>query len=126
MIYATVALAAVAAAVAAQGGLPLASGNYSGLEKITRATTRHELKQPARTWKPGYGKVIEATPRAHGIQPGPCGMPIIAADPSVDPKFVIPTPGSETRETKIETVEPPPCGPFTVAPAKQPQASRKR
>ena len=47
------------------------------------------------------------------------GMPIIAADPSVDPKFVITIPESERREAKIRTAEPPKCEPVTLVPAKK-------
>ncbi len=126
MIYATIALAAVATAITAQGALSLPSGNYSGLEKITRAATRHELKQPVGREKARPGKVIEVAPHAHGVQPGPCGMPVIAADSSVDPKFVITTPESERREATIRTVEPPQCGPITLVPAKKPHPTPKR
>ena len=129
MIYAAVAFAAVAAAIAAQGPRPPSTETYRVLDKNrTRilaleeaARLQHKQDRPL-----VLGKVKEVTPASQGLQRGPCGMPIIAADASVDPKFVIPTPGSETRETKTETVEPPPCGPFTVAPTKQPQAIRKR
>lgn len=98
MIYAAVALAAITAAAAAQ-----------------------DAKPPAPSEKPVYGRVIEVTPSKPktGLQPGPCGMPIIPADPSVDPKFVITTPESERREAKIRTAEPPKCEPMTLVPAKK-------
>jgi hypothetical protein len=117
MTYAAAALAAFVTAIVTQAPPPLASGNYSGLDKITRPSAKHEVKQAAPPEKPVYGRVIEVGPSRHGLQPGPCGMPIIAADPSVDPKFVITTPESERREAKIRTAEPPKCGPLTMVPA---------
>lgn len=95
MIYAAVAFAAVAAAIAAQGPRPPSAGTYSVLDKNrTRifalegaARLQHKQDRPL-----VLGKVIEVTPASQGLQRGPCGMPIIAADASVDPTFVIPTP----------------------------------
>jgi hypothetical protein len=118
MIYAAVTIAATVAALAAQGQTP--SGNYSGLDKIGRraavqdaARQRHE---DLRT-----GTAIEVTRHdSHGVKRGPCGMPIIAADASIDPKIIVPLPESRQQQATIKQVEPPPCGPFTLVPAKKP------
>ena len=126
MIYSTVAFAAVAVAIAAQAPPPLASGNYSGLDRITRPSAKHDLKQAPPPEKPVYGRVIEVGPSTHGLQPGPCGMPIIAADPSVDPHFVITIPETERRDAKIRTAEPPKCEPMAFVPVKKPQESPQK
>jgi hypothetical protein len=119
MTYAAAALAAFVTAIITQAPPPLASGNYSGLDKMTRPSATHELKQAVPPEKRAYGRIVEVTPSAQGLQPGPCGMPIIAADPSVDPRFVITIPESERREAKIRTAEPPKCEPVTLVPAKK-------
>jgi hypothetical protein len=119
MTYAAAALAAFVTAIITQAPPPLASGNYSGLDKITRSSTKHELKQAPAPEKHVHGRVIEVSPSRHGLQPGPCGMPIIAADPSVDPQFVITIPETERREARIRTAEPPKCEPVTLVPAKK-------
>ena len=118
MIYAAIAIAAAVAAVAAHG--QTASGNYSGLDKIGR---RAAVQDAAKLRSEGLrtGKVIQVTrDHSHGLQRGPCGMPVIAADASIDPKILVPIPDSRQAEATIQQVEPPPCGPFTVAPAHKP------
>jgi hypothetical protein len=118
MTYAAVAIAAAVAALAAQG--QTASGNYSGLDRIGRpaahqsVVTLPEAAVRAR-------KVTEVIrDDSHGVKRGPCGMPIIAADASIDPKIVVPIPGSREADAVIRQVEPPSCGPFTLAPAHKP------
>ena len=115
MIYAAVAIAAAVAALAAQGQTP--SGNYSGLDKIGRRAAHQSVVTPPdaalRT-----GKVIQDD--SHGLKRGPCGMPIVAADASIDPMILVPLPESRQQQATIKQAEPPPCGPFTVVPAKKP------
>ena len=123
MIYATVAIAAAVAVLASQGRT--ASENYSGLDKIGQPAAHQRvvvLPQVAVR----AGKVTEVTrDDSHGVKRGPCGMPIIAADASIDPKIVVPIPDSRPAEPVIRQAEPPPCGPFTLAPAHKPQHIRR-
>ncbi|HVL68337.1 MAG TPA: hypothetical protein VM364_13825 [Vicinamibacterales bacterium] len=55
------------------------------------------------------GKVIEH--QSPGLERGPCGMPIIAADASGDPKIIVPIPEETKKASKIRVFSPPPpCG----------------
>lgn len=125
MFYATIALAAAATVLAAQEGGQTASGNYSGLHKILRPTTVHDTQGARQEEGPRvYGRAIEVPRSTHGVRPGPCGMPIIAADASLDPKIIVPIPGSRNAEARIRTAEPVPCGPFATVPARTPEGAR--
>jgi hypothetical protein len=119
MIHVTVALA-VAAAIVTQGAASLRSGHYSGLHKIIKPTAPHELKQVRPPGASAGARRAELAVRQQGLQPGPCGMPIIAADASIDPKIIVPLPESRQSEAVIRQAEPPPCGPFTLVPAHRP------
>jgi hypothetical protein len=119
MIYVTVAIAAAVTVLAAQGRGQTASGNYSGLDKIARPAA-HQSVVTLSDVAVRAGTVTEVIrDDSHGVKRGPCGMPIIAADASIDPTIVVPIPGSREADAAIRQVEPP-CGPFTLAPAHKP------
>jgi hypothetical protein len=56
----------------------------------------------------GDARVIDMSPR---VERGPCGMPIVAARPEMDPKMIVTPPPQARHVSKIRVFEPPPpCG----------------
>ena len=104
----TVGIAVAVALLAGQAPRVAASDNYNGLSQITKATAPHELKKAFQPDAPRVaGRVIE---KQTGLERGPCGMPVIAADASVDPRIIIPIPDDARQNAKIRIAEPAPCG----------------
>jgi hypothetical protein len=50
-----------------------------------------------------------ARPQRHQPQRGPCNMPIVPANPDVDPRMIVPIP-ADGAQAKIRVVEPTICG----------------
>jgi hypothetical protein len=50
-----------------------------------------------------------AAPQRHQLQRGPCNMPIVPANPDVDPGMLVPIP-AEGVGAKIRVIEPTVCG----------------
>lgn len=125
MINATSAVVIAVAVLAAQGSSVGPTGNYDGLSKLTRPTARHELKPARQAVPPKAHEVVRR--QTDGVERGPCGMPVIAADASVDPRIIVAIPAREEVEVKPQADEATRCGPFTSVPARKvPAPSTKR
>jgi hypothetical protein len=108
MFYPSLGLAVSVAVLAGQAARTPASDNYNGLRQVLNAPAPREavtVHQPAS--RTTAGRVVEMNPR---VERGPCGMPIIVADASVDPKMIIPIPDDAKQIAKIRVAEPAPCG----------------
>ena len=107
MFYPSLGVAVAVAVFAGQAARPPATDNYSGLRKVLTAPARDAkaVHQPAS--EATTARVVEVN---RGMERGPCGMPVIVADASVDPKILVPIPDDVKVSAKIRVAEPAPCG----------------
>ena len=57
----------------------------------------------------GLPSQAAALPRRHHPERGPCNMPIVPANPDVDPRMIVPIPKGRA-DAKIRVIEPGVCG----------------
>lgn len=81
----------------AQSGWQRKSNPYSGLFQPFTPVKPNERTQATPPSTPAKPRVV-------------CGMTVIPADPSIDPKFTIPPPDRSTKFT-MRLIEPPICKP---------------
>ena len=108
MFYPSLGLAVSVAVLAGQAARTPATDNYYGQHQVLNAPAPREaltVHQPAS--RATTGRVVEVR---RGIERGPCGMPIIVADASVDSKMIIPIPDDAKQIARMRVAEPAPCG----------------
>ena len=107
MFYPSLGLAVAVAVLAGQSTPTPATDNYNGLRKVLKASPREAKTQHQPASDGTAARIVEMN---RGIERGPCGMPIIVADASVDPKIIVPIPDDARQNAKIRIAEPAPCG----------------
>jgi hypothetical protein len=107
-LAATLVVLAVAVPVGAEQGKPdaKATARLAALRKTEQANPYGKLFQTRQALQQAVGdKANDRTPRVV------CGMLVIPADPSLDPKMLITPPQDPSVEYKIRTIDPPVCNP---------------
>ena len=86
---------------------PRSTERLGALRQATPVDPYRRLFNAQQSLKDALVKAQEARPQATVV----CGMLIIPADPSIDPKIAVPINKAPGVEFKIRTIEPPVCNP---------------
>jgi hypothetical protein len=108
MFYPSLGLAVAVAVLAGQAARTPATDNYNGLRKVVNAPAPRAALTVPQAASSATG--AQAVDKHRGTERGPCGMPIIVADASVDSKIIVPIPDDARKNAKIRVAEPAPCG----------------
>ena len=99
-------LALLAAQARGTENVPVSQSRPHSAEIVRAAAGAPKSQQPAIVSREVKPRVIETRPR---VERGPCNMPIIVADPTVDPRMIL-TVEQKNVDAKIRTIEPRTCG----------------